>query len=371
MRAGPVFITPTLNVESYYTDNLFRTETDQLSSWVLETRPEVQAWVQNGLNTYSLTYKLEDYRYSKSGDDDFTDHNLQLDLHQEFTARNSLNLRGEYFNGHEERGSGLIEGELSGLTDNPVEVDWMRYGGDYTYGTRGSGGRLNLAYDYYDREYQNYRTFTRFRDYEQNAAKGTFFWALAPRTDLLAEVRYADTAYDKRDPLNPSGSYDSEEFNYFLGAQWEASARTTGSVRLGWYDRSYDSSGRDNDQGFSWEVDMEYLPRSYSVLSLATRRFTRETNARGDAIDSKEYTASWNHQWSGRSTTNLKLLFAEDDFAGSDRDDDRWWLEASYSRSFARWFDLGGGYRYEQRDSTVSELDYDRNVYFVEAVFSL
>ncbi len=377
VQLGPVYVAPTLAVETRYVDNLLRATLDaqDISTWVLDTRPKVQAWLQNGTNTYSLSYQLKDLRHSSSKDDDFTDHQVNLDISHAFNARNSLKLYGLYYDGHEERGTGLAEGALSGGIPEPVELEKTRYGGDYTYGSRESRGRLVLGYDYYEPDYQNYRAFTRFRDYEQDTYKGTFYWAVAPRTDLLAELRYLDTDYDRDRPADNFGSYDSEEYSYFVGASWEATAKTAGSVRVGAYDREFDAADRTEENGFSWEVHVDYKPRSYSVINLGTRRFSQETNGVGDFIDTEEYTLSWAHDWSARSTTLLKVLYADDEYQSDAealfRQDDRWFGQASYSFKFRRWFDVGAGYRYEERDSSRANLDYTQHVYFIEAELSL
>jgi uncharacterized protein (PEP-CTERM system associated) len=147
-------------------------------------------------------------------------------------------------------------------------------------------------------------------------------------------------------------------------------------VRVGAYDREYDSSGRDDEDGFHWEVDIEYKPRTYSSILLHTRRVSEETNGLGSFIDTNEYGVSWEHKWSLRSWTKLGMSVAEDDYVGSDRTDDRYRIEASYTREFRRWLDLSAGYRYENRDSDTREqdylgLDYSQNLYFLTATLSL
>ncbi len=371
IRLGPLFVAPTLSVETSHTDNLFRSANDPKSTLVLTTLPRVETWLQNGNNTYLLGYQLEDFRYSSSHDDDFTDQQVDGKIHHEFTARHAVNGYARYYDGHEERGTGLSEGDIANLIDEPITLDRLGYGGDYTFGANASRGRLNLAYDFEDLEYTNFRDITRFRNREQDRLGGTFFWKLAPRTDLLAEVRYYDNAYDEVSTTDAAGSRDSEEWNYYLGAEWDATARTSGSVRLGWYERDYESNARDASNGFSWEVSVDYALRSYSIFNLATRRFSQETNGLGDAIDAEEYEASWQHDWSGLSSTYLRVLYGNDDYTGITREDDRWSAEARYQRRVRRWFDLGCGYRYEERDSEAASLDYDRNVFFVEAQFSL
>ena len=128
VQAGPVYIAPTLDVAARYVDNLFRSADDEKSSWITELTPKVQAWLQDGNNTYALAYKLVDSRYASSHSDDYTDHYVNLDVHHEFNAKNVLNVMGEYYDGHEERGTGLSEGLIAQLIDEPVEFERVMAG---------------------------------------------------------------------------------------------------------------------------------------------------------------------------------------------------------------------------------------------------
>ena len=375
LRAGPVYIAPTLKVSARYVDNLFRLDNDEKNTWVTEYTPKLLTWLQDGTNTYSLSYQLEDSHYASSHDDDFTDHRANLDMHHEFNIRNVVNVSGEYYDGHEERGTGLSEGEISQIIDEPVEYESTRFGGDYTYGNRLSRGRLELAARTVSYEYKNFRNFTRFRDRDADTYSATFFWKIGSRTDALLEARAINNDYDRDDSLNPAGSLDSDEMHYLLGLTWDATARTTGSVKMGAYDREYDSSGRSDDDGFQWEVDVTWKPRTYSSINLITRRVSQETNGLGDFIDTSEYAVAWDHNWTLRSKTRVSFLFGDDDYSGTGRSDDRFKLEAGFSHEMRRWLDLGFGYRFEKRDSNArlldESLDYTQNMFFVEAKLSL
>ena len=370
IQAGPVYIAPTLDVKTGYVDNLFRSRRDEKSTWTSEVTPRVQAWLQNGVNTYSLAYKAVDYRYENSGRDNYTDQQVNLDLHHEFNAKNEVNVYGEYYDGHEERGTGLTDG-FGNLINSPVEYERKTYGGTYTYGNSRSRGRLMLLAKSADYDYQNFRDFTQYRDREQDTLSGTFFWKIASRTDALVQVRAIDNEYSKTDPLDPFGSFDSTEYNYLVGVSWDATAKTMGSVKVGTYDREYDSSAREDDDGFQWELDLTYRPRTYSTINFETRRYSQETNGRGDSINTEEYRLNWDHNWSGRSTTRLGLLSGKEDYSGTSREDDRFDIEASYNYSAKRWLDLEAGLRREDRDSDEVQFDYTRNLVYIEANISL
>ncbi|MEP6390090.1 MAG: outer membrane beta-barrel protein [Halioglobus sp.] len=370
-QLGPFYITPTLNVESRYTDNLFRSEDNEKSTWILDTLPKVQTWLQNGNSTYSATVQLQDFRYASSSDDDFTDYQGNVDIHQEFNAKNTLDAFGKWYSGHEERGTGLAEGDVSQAIDKPVELDTIDYGASYTLGNKNTLARVVAGYRYHEREYQNFRDATRFRDYDQDHFSVAGYYGLRPRLDIVAEVRYFETRYGDVNRSDRSGSLDNDEYNYLFGLAWDATAKTSSSIKLGWYEREYESIARDEDEGFSWEADIFYEPRSYSVLNFETKRYSQETNGVGDAIDTQEYSLRWDHDWNNRSHTHLAVLKADEDYTGSQRSDDLWSAEAKYVYKFKRWFDVSGGYRYEDRDSSSRGLSFDRNVYFLRADMSL
>ncbi len=72
-----MYFTPTLDLETYYTDNLWLTELREKDTWVGVVTPRLQTWLQDGVNTYSLGFELKDSTYESSGDDDFTDYTDQ------------------------------------------------------------------------------------------------------------------------------------------------------------------------------------------------------------------------------------------------------------------------------------------------------
>jgi len=370
LQAGPVYFTPTLAVEGGYVDNLFRSAKNEKDTWQTVITPRLEAWLQDGVNTYALSYQAVDYRYYSSKDDDYTDQQLGLDIHHEFTAKNTANAFAQYYDGHEERGTGLTDG-FGQLIDTPVEYERATVGGDYTYGNLNSKGRLKLEAKTEEYDYQNFRNATQYRDRDEDTLNGTFFWAVGAKTDALLQVRYIDNEYGKTNLDNPFGSLSSEELNYLVGMSWDATARVSGSAKIGVYDRSYESSAREDDDGFQWEVDLTYRPRTYSTIKLETSRFSQETNGLGDAINTEELKLAWDHNWSGRSSTYLGVRLANEDYSGTDREDERIDLEAKYNFAPKRWLDLGLGVRYEDRNSDLNFFEYTRSYYFVEAKLSL
>lgn len=369
-KAGPVLLTPTLETELGYVDNLFREKEDKKNTSMSVVTPRLQSWIEDGLNTYSFTYTLVDYRYFESRADNFTDNLFNADVHYEFNARNKVNLYSEYWAGHQARGVDLSEG-IAQLIDKPITLDRTTVGGDYLYGSDSSRGRIVLGAKALDHEYKNFPELTYYHDRNRYEYSSTFLWQVAARTDALFQVRYIETDYDRLDPADVNGTLDSDEYNYLVGTTWEATAKTTGSVKVGMIDRDYQSDSRSDDKVFSWEVDLTYEPRTYSRFNLESRRYFNETNGFGNAVDTEDTTLTWTHKWNTRSSTELLATAGTHDYTESIRQDDLYGAGAQYTYAFRRWMDLGVGYRFEELDSDLNYYDYTRNEVFLRAELSL
>ncbi|MCX2980388.1 hypothetical protein EYC98_05820 [Halieaceae bacterium IMCC14734] len=370
---GWLNLTPTLDTELNYTDNLFRTQNSSKSTWGTVITPRLQAWLQNDLSTYSLTYEVQDFRYQSSSDDNATDQRLSLDVHQVFNQSNTLNLYAKYFDAHEMRGTGLTEGDAAELIDKPVEFDYEMFGGEYTVGHATSTGMLQLEAKVESLEYTNFREATQYRDREADTLRSTFFYRTGPRTQLLAEWRRAEQDYQGKF-IESDGSVtnlDNVESLYLLGLAWEASAKTSGEIKVGTFDRQYKSGTAQDTDGIHWQVAARWQPRTYSNLGFTTRRLARETNGVGEYIDTGEATLWWTHAWSSQYQTKINFLKAKDDYKGSSRNDNRTHFSASIDYNMRRWLEFGTGYRYEKRSSNTSTFGYTRNVFFIDLNLSL
>jgi polysaccharide biosynthesis protein VpsM len=382
INLGPVYIEPTLDVDLSWVDNLYRTRSERVDSWILKTTPQVKGWLQNNMNTYGLLYQLDDTRYSGTPDDeddDYTDHLFRGDVHHEFNAKNLLALFAQHNDTHEERGTGLTEGRPFRVTDKPIEYIHSSYGGEYTYGNRQTTGRIQVELEGEEYEYQNFRDFTQYYDYDKEQVRGTFYWNMSSRTALLLEGRYLQTEYERQRP--DQSQLDAEELAILVGMTWEASAKTRGSVKIGGYEREFDADDRDTSNGWSWDVHLNYRPRTYSIFDITARQVSRETNGLGNYIDTNEFSLNWLHSFTRGYRSNFNMMLANDVYEGTDRDDIRLGIEWAIDKNFRRWLDMGVGWRYEDRDSDfkpsaqfrpfADSLSYQRQSVFFRAKISL
>ncbi|MGH1373382.1 MAG: outer membrane beta-barrel protein [Cellvibrionaceae bacterium] len=375
IKVGVFDLVPAIGLDQRYDDNIFSQASDEQESWVTVLTPSVQASADLGSVELELAYQHAAGIYENSSDDNYNDNAVSAALSWELNHRNQLDLSTTYNDGHEDRGTGFSQGAGAGAIDEPDTFEEVTVDAQYAYGGETSRGRLVLDISNYSKEFTNHRTTTRGRDRDDLATGATFLWRVGGKTDVLAEVKRTDIDYVS-DPASTAGSFDtldSTATKYLVGVTWEATAKTQGSIKVGQEKKDFDDSDRDDFSGTSWEVGIQYSPKTYSILSLNTAREARETNGTGSFIDAEDYGINWQHSWTDSLTSTLFYSFSEesyeDDITGREDEISGYGLRLDYN--MRRWLDLGLSAVYNERDSNLDSFDYERNQVTLHLLMSL
>ncbi len=368
----------TADFEAEYNDNIYTLSDNEYDAWIYKVRPGAEFIVEQGSSTYSVLAEIESGTYSKDpsivvgnteidlGDDDYLDYKLKADADWEFNARNRLAMLAMLNHSHDERGSGRQDTIGKSLSDfiNPLNREpdeWSQ--GDfevaYYLGSQESVGRFKFVGHYMGLDYTNNETLTQFLDRTEGELKAIGYFKVAPRTSLIVETRAKQVEYDK-DVLGVSR--DSDEVRLFAGVEWEATAKTTGEVRVGYQEKNPDQAGVENYDSLAWEADVIWQPKSYSSLSLNGYRGTQESSNALSFIDATQYMLSWKHEWNDRLTSDLYYMFLREDYGFSVREDEIDTIGLGVAFSATEWMDLKASYTYDDRESTLAGLDYEQNV---------
>jgi len=359
-------ISSSVGVEEMYDDNIYRLESNENDAWITKIRPTVTLVTKMGADTYGLLMDAEGgiYSSSKQGDDDYTDYQAKGLANWELDARNRLDASLQHRKGHDERGTGRSDVAFDKLTlvpdlDEPDEWTYNRAATKYIFGAPSARGNVSAGITYGEKDYVNNGPSTDILDLDETEARLLGLLKVMPRTSLLLETRWKDIDYD--DDVT-SGNRDSNDSRYFVGAAWEATAKTTGSVRFGYQEKDPEFSGFDSFYATAWEVEAVWSPKTYSTLEVTAFRGAEDSGDALTYIDNELYSLRWNHNWSSRLTTAVFGQIETQEYAGFSRDDDikMWGFSASYL--IAKQIKIDGEYLYEDRDSSVSGLDYERNV---------
>ena len=373
VNAGPVAITPTAGTEMKYRTNIYLQDDNEVDSWIYLLRPGLNATLQDRENIYQLDYRGEAawYEEDSHGDENnYFDSTFSGSGHMEFTDRWMAELAASWAALHEDRGTGLSEGAIGQFLPKPIRYDQSDAGGSLQYGAEGNS-RLLLHADYMDREYQNFRELTRSRDRDETSVAVTFFYPVAPKTDVLLEYAYKDIGYPNHFADIPA--LDSEENSLWGGAEWEITPNMTSTARLGYVDKDFEESGRRDWDGIGWSVSLALRPRDQDTVLLQTSRAPEETSLQGDFIKRSEALARWTHDWTDRVYSQVSVMYGQDEYEQSidNRDDDVYNAAFKVGYAFRRWANVYVGYGYDEKDSSEDGLSYEDNIFMVGVELSL
>jgi hypothetical protein len=372
--AGPVAITPTLGVETKYRDNIYLQESNTTDSWIYLAQPALSALLQDRNNLYQLDYKGEAGWYeenSQNDRNDYFDNTFSGDAHMEFSDRWIAEGYASWAALHEDRGTGLSEGLIGGDLPEPIEYDQGDIGGSLQYGADEGAGRLLFRAGYMDRQYQNFRDLTRPRDRDETTLATTFFYPVAPNTDVLAEYEFKDIHYPT--PFTDQPPLDSDENSVLVGAQWDITPNLTSTAKVGYLEKDFKEPDRKNWDGLRWDLDLLLQPREQDSIIVHSSSRPEETTRNGDFIRQDVLTAQWTHNWSDRIYTELGALVGQDTYEQSinDRKDDVYNASFRVGYEFRRWANVYAGYTYDDKDSNVEDLSYTDNIFRIGVVLSL
>jgi len=371
IEAGAFNLFPTITVDAKDTDNMFLSNNNEVDSRLFIVSPRLEAITESNGNSLSLAGQIDEANFSATDEDDYTDWRVDGDAHLQMNVRNSFDFNAGFFRTREMRGTGFSQGGF--LPTQPDRYEETTYGAAYQFGTNESFGRLVLSADSYDKSYRNNRLTTQFRDREDMDWCGPFFFNLSPRTDIFVEYIQSNIDYTT-DPLVVAGSPDSldsdEDYLYF-GVSWEASAATTGSLKVGSGDKEFDDADRADADLTSWEANILWEPLSYSAVNFtASNRFDEATGV-GNALESRRFSINWQHGWSDNLTSTVNWYSSDDNYTGSTRQDDIDALSVRLDYSVQRWFDVYVSFSQDSRDSNFGNFNYDQNVAAIGFTVSL
>lgn len=374
INLGPVAVTPELGSEYKYRSNIYLQEENETDSWIFLLRPVVRARAQDRDNFYQLSYETEFAWYDEdypSNRNDYFDHTFSGDAYILFNEYWTFTAFGSYAFLHEDRGTGITEGDIGEAVDKPVEYEQGDIKGSAEYGSQRGIGRLKFDASYMERTYTNFRELTRIRDRDETGLGLAFFHPLAPKTDIYVAYRYKDISYPN--DFSDLPALDSQEHNAVGGLEWEITPNLTSSAEAGYLKKTFDDSGRGDYTGLSWMLDLWVQLRERDLVVITGSREAQETNLQGDFIRSETLALDWTHDWSDRVYTKLSGSAGNDKFEGSqnEREDDIYNISLRLGYEFRRWANVYTSYHWDDKESNVDGLSYTDHTFIIGVDLSL
>lgn len=361
-------LTPFVEVEQYYDDNVFADEKQKTSSWVTVVRPTLALSAETKKATYRVTYALQNESYASDEADDHTDQYLDADVGLQFDVRNHLQINAGYDRVQDISNSDYVfdSGPVvpRGNDGEPAKYTTTNFGGVYTYGAPSAIAQIELAADYQEVRYQNSDDFNKDLEYNALPLRATGYYRVAPKTKLLAEMRHTDYDYLRSE-------LDSKNIGVLGGVTWDATSKTSGTVKIGAEEWKYDNSDYKDQQKPTWEAAISWRPQTNSTLTLSTDQGYQVGTDEANIINSQTTGLKWRHQWLERFGTELGYSYTDNQYENSDRVDNTELAGVGLVYDMRRWFQLRLDYKFATNNSNFDNESYDRNIYMMTFGLSL
>lgn len=360
-------ITPLLSTGLKYDDNITSSSTNEIDSWVMTFLPSVRAILDDGVSKTEFSAGLFKGNYFDSSNDNFTDTLLGGLFDTSLSEQSKFNLKADLIWGHEDRGTGITKG-LSNNQLEPTRFNTQTASGYYEYGAKAAPARVRLGAKYFNKEYMNQREVTQFRDYDLKLGGVNFYYDTLSGTAIVLESSLEETSYDLTDPDAPR---DSKDTNVKVGAEWQISAITSGDVKIGYQKKNFDDSSREDFSGVAWVISADFSPLTYTNFNIGTGRRAKDPLQSGDYIRETTFHAGWRHNWTEAVQTQLSYKRMEEDYVGIIRKDENDSYTASIKYAFRRFVDITLFTTVTDKTSSITGIEFDRNVTGLSFDFSL
>jgi hypothetical protein len=359
---GGFKLIPAIDITHALDDNITRLQTAKVDSWKRILSPRATLVNNFGLNTLQFDYRLERGDFFSSDQDNFTDHFLSALLDYEFNSRHRAKTSFEYEDGHDDRGTSFSTGSTDVLA-TPDIYNKFSGGIEYSYGALTADSRIDISYNYNDVDYDGSDDLFLIRDRENSTLAAIYSYQIAPVTEITVDYSRTDVSYDFFAAGNDT--LDSTNSSLLVGVKWESTAATSGFAKIGYQEKDFDSAQREKFSDIDWAIGVNWQPIERTTIEFSTQSDTNETNGEGNFISQTSYNAIWSHQWLERVSSSLSFSLINDVYEKSvnSREDDLTQLNMTLNYQLKRWISLNLNYLYDERESSVNTISYDRNLF--------
>ncbi|BCX68685.1 MULTISPECIES: outer membrane beta-barrel protein [Pseudomonas] len=342
--------TPRLLFSESYDDNFREFEHNVQSSMITRIAPSFELKAEDRNSATRLTWQPTRNIYHDEPDASNTAQRVQLDSIMEFTDRHRLKLEGEWHK-YERTTSTAVPG----VND---KIQNSRVNSLYTYGARSADNQIDLGAGYAQLRYDNSGGINDDKERDTTALTTTWYHRIGSNTRGLLE--YDHTIFDYLQANSPRSSKSDA---LLAGAEWDFTARTTGKLRVGYEHKNFDDSNSKDLNNPTWQVDLQWKPRTYSTFTFLARQAMAEGDDGADAVKTTFTQVGWRHGWTERITSIAEIGAGRDVYEGQSRTDDLRDYHLALAYKMRRWLDIEVGYRYLDDNSDADNKSYQRNIF--------
>lgn len=159
---------------------------------------------------------------------------------------------------------------------------------------------------------------------------------------------------------------DSTEYGVLGGMNLQLTNLIEGRVGIGYTYRDMDSRDLNDTGSFSVDVGVTWTPTpAFTVTADAFQSFSESTTADVSAINDIGARIGIDYALREDISISSYASYTDSDFKGSNRNDDTISLGIGIDYEINRYFSVGAGYAFTQRDSNIAGNDWTENRYTI------
>lgn len=360
INAGGFEITPTLSLMAGKNDNVGMANaalTPKTSSSFTKLAPKVVFAMPTHGQTYSATYSGTYANYSGNTIDNFNDHNFGLEANNDWSTRVNSLINVDYNKGH--------DGRNALPNANTFKQLWHTTGvkGLVHYGAEGAQGQFELSAGQIAKRYDtaNGGVNTALLNNDATNLTGAFFYKVAPATHMIVQAGTTSINY-RVAPALAINNRDSKELQYMVGVKWDATAKTSGSFKVGQVKKTFNLGLQPSAKNTAWDVMVTWSPLTYSIVNISLAQKAAESFGTGSFMISRDSNIDWSHEWTEKVKSKLSFGDGLDTYQGIIQTNKRQTYGAKLSYEVNRWLNAGVEFQNSQRSSTNQNLTYKQNI---------
>ncbi len=228
--------------------------------------------------------------------------------------------------------------------------------------------RLRADYSNYDLDFDE--TINNYRDRNDNSYALYFFFRLSQKSSVFLEYEFSDIDYDTKH------EWDSTEDRYYAGYEWNVTEKTSGSFKVGYIQKDFDSGEDAGDLSLEIQMRHDFTPKRSMELT-GFRRYQEAIMLNSHAFLTNGINLALLQRFTEKWTGSLKGAYAWDEYEGQityagktdERSDTFFSISPAIRFNPRDWLIFDLGYMYRQRNSNFEPFEYKTNIAFFNANF--
>lgn len=342
-------------ITAEHDDNVLR-KIVPVSDSSLQISPELTYLTHMGKHIFALDYQGNYSAFKKDTKLNYNNHNIALLAKLDHSLKISSTLKLSYQDEIEEPGT---NNSITSLFTEFNQTKNKKAAANIYYGTKKSIGQLSLNLQHTKQRYTN--NLQDYRDLNRNKATGTFFYRIAQKTRLLFQVSLRDYDYINKSKYQ---NQSSQETFYLAGVEWDITAKTSGTFKLGYQGKDFDENLYQNIDALSYLLDMTWKPNTYSKVKISASRKTQESSQiLTGAFITNDFAINAEHKITARTKLKAAYSFANNDIISlRDRTDKNHNITFGIDHSLLTWLSISLDYNFIQRKSDNAIYEHKANV---------